>query len=278
MGLNWGTIPMQTRSLHAAAAVVFAGFLAGCEAGPPMPTVSGDSAARLTTAQSDAVAIPGPVASRQAPQNIVVRAGQSISRIAAEYRVPRSAIIAVNHLTPPYKIKIGQQLVLPSPDTSIVAPTGSEVSKASPLNEPAPPGPTASPSPSTSPGRSQADASSTATAPVPTTSPSLVQEQRPREQASKSSPNAIDAPTPIGGKNQAVTEKPLRAPVAPDAEMTERQPASSESAVLSVPDTNVAAPVPTTVATAAPPGATCPPGTTGTWSVDVIKIPIYVCR
>ena len=264
---------MQTRSSHAAAAVVFASLLAACT-----PTVSGDSTAQLTTAQSDAVAIPGPVASRQAPQNIVVRAGQSISRIAAEYRVPRSAIIAANHLTAPYKIKIGQQLVIPGAHASIVAPTGSEASKASPVDDPTPPGLTGSPSPATSLGRLQADASSSATAPVPAASPSLVQEQRPREQASTSSPNAIEAPAPIGGKNQAVTEKPLRAPVAPDAEMTERQPASSESAVLSAPDTNVAAPVPTTVATAAPPGTTCPPGTTGTWSVDVIKIPIYVCR
>ena len=147
----------------------------------------------------------------------MVRAGQSISRIAAEYRVPRSAIIAANHLTAPYKIKIGQQLVLPSPHGSIVAPTGSEASKASPVDGPAPPG---SPSPATSLGRSQADASSSATAPVPAATPSLVQQQGPAEQTSTSSLNAIKAPATIGGKNQAVAEKSLRSPVAPGAEMT----------------------------------------------------------
>ena len=265
---------MQTRSLHATAAIVFAGLLAGCEAGPPMPTVSEGSSAPATTAQTDAVAIPPPVASHEAPQNVVVRAGQSISRIAAEYRVPRSAIVAANHLTPPYKIKIGQQLVLPSPDASGVAPIGSEASKTRPLDDPAPPGSTASPSPATSLGRSQADASSSATAPTPAATPSLPQEQRPEKQASASSLNSIEPSATIAGRSQPVAEKSLRADVAPGAETTDGPPPSSESAAPSAPGTNAVPPV----ATAAPSGVTCPPGTTGSWSVDIIKIPVYVCR
>src|SRR6185503_3078592 len=46
-------------------------------------------------------------------RRIVVRPGQSLSRIAHEYRVPERAIIIANRLKPPYKIAAGQRLVIP---------------------------------------------------------------------------------------------------------------------------------------------------------------------
>jgi murein DD-endopeptidase MepM/ murein hydrolase activator NlpD len=57
----------------------------------------------------------GPVA--PAPQRhevrITVRPGQSVRGLAHAYHVPERAIIAANHLPPPYKVKIGQSLVIP---------------------------------------------------------------------------------------------------------------------------------------------------------------------
>lgn len=57
----------------------------------------------------------GPVA--PAPQRhevrITVRPGQSVRGLARAYHVPERSIIAANHLPPPYKVKIGQSLVIP---------------------------------------------------------------------------------------------------------------------------------------------------------------------
>jgi murein DD-endopeptidase MepM/ murein hydrolase activator NlpD len=44
---------------------------------------------------------------------VVVGPGQSLGGIAEANHVPKQAIIAVNHLPPPYKLKIGQVLKIP---------------------------------------------------------------------------------------------------------------------------------------------------------------------
>jgi murein DD-endopeptidase MepM/ murein hydrolase activator NlpD len=46
-------------------------------------------------------------------RRIVVRPGQSLGRVAHEYRVSERAIIAANRLKPPYKIEAGQRLLIP---------------------------------------------------------------------------------------------------------------------------------------------------------------------
>ena len=57
----------------------------------------------------------GPVG--PAPQRhevrITVRPGQSVRGLAHAYHVSERTIIAANHLPPPYKVKIGQSLVIP---------------------------------------------------------------------------------------------------------------------------------------------------------------------
>ena len=44
---------------------------------------------------------------------VIIGPGQSLGGIAEANHVPKQAIIAANHLSPPYKLKIGQTLRLP---------------------------------------------------------------------------------------------------------------------------------------------------------------------
>jgi LysM repeat protein len=44
---------------------------------------------------------------------IVVQRGQSLGRIAELYQVPKQAIIAANHLAPPYRLTAGMRLAIP---------------------------------------------------------------------------------------------------------------------------------------------------------------------
>ena len=58
-----------------------------------------------------------------AAREIVVRPGQSIGRLAEEYHVPARAIIAANHLQPPYKVETGQHLRIPGSRGSVPPPS-----------------------------------------------------------------------------------------------------------------------------------------------------------
>jgi murein DD-endopeptidase MepM/ murein hydrolase activator NlpD len=99
--------------LHAAAVIAFAGLVAACAPVPTDPApvvlkgaalgVPGDGAGAAGT-----VARPGGEARR-----IVVRGGQSLSGIARTHHVSKHAIIAANHLTPPYDVRTGQHLIIP---------------------------------------------------------------------------------------------------------------------------------------------------------------------
>src|SRR6266568_3429748 len=130
--------------LRAAVAIAAIGFVAACAAEPPTPTVLNDVAPDVATPSPD-IAKQAPAIKREARQ-IVVHAGQSLSRIAAEYGMPQRTIIAANDLTPPYKIKIGQQLRIPSADEP-PAPSavGSPSAKVIPLDRSALPGSTPPP-------------------------------------------------------------------------------------------------------------------------------------
>src|SRR6267143_1065714 len=116
-----GRTQVQKRMLRAVVAIAAIGFVAACAAEPPTPTVSNDAAPDVALPSPD-IARQAPVAEREARQ-IVVHAGQSLSRIAAEYGMPQRTIIAANDLTPPYKIKIVQQLRIPSADKPPPAPS-----------------------------------------------------------------------------------------------------------------------------------------------------------
>jgi LysM repeat protein len=233
--------------LRAAAAIAAIGFVAACEA--PAPTVS-NGVAPDVAAPSPNTPEQAPVAKRQARQ-IIVQAGQSVSRIAAKYGMPQRAIIATNDLTPPYKIKIGQQLLIPNAGEPPPAPAvvGSPPPEVIPVDRPAHPG-------STDPPPAAATANPASPPVVPALKP-------------------FEAAAPTGDKSP----EPLREPVVAAPATTGRPPASSGSAELPAPAAAAAASVPTSVPAAAPPGVTCPNGTIGMWSDrDVIKIPVYICR
>src|SRR4051812_40320115 len=92
---------------RAVAAIAFASLLAGC---------AGDQAGPAPVYLKNGMAEGAPVSSpapRRETQRVVVRPGQSLKGIARTYRVPERTIIAANHLTPPYKLRIGASLVIP---------------------------------------------------------------------------------------------------------------------------------------------------------------------
>jgi LysM repeat protein len=232
---------MQNRMLRAAAALAAIGFVAACEA--PTPTASNGVASDVAAPSPDTPK-QAPAAEREARQ-IVVQPGQSVSRIAAKYGMSKRAIIAANDLTPPYKIKIGQQLLLPSADGPPPAPAaaGSPAPEIIALDRPAAP---------------------ESTAPPPTAAPP------PDVPAVK----PLEVAAPAGDKSPELS----RAPVAAIPATTGGPPASSGSAQPPAPATTAAASAPASVPAAAPPGVTCPSGTIGMWSVDIIKVPVYICR
>lgn len=134
-------MPVQNRMLRAAAAIAAIGFVTACEA-PTTTALNGDA---------PGVAAPSPDTpkseAREEAREIVVEAGQSVSRIAARYHMPRRAIIAANNLTPPYKIKPGQHLLIPSAGGLPPAPAVAESPPPEiiPLDRPALPGSAAPP-------------------------------------------------------------------------------------------------------------------------------------
>src|ERR1700680_2331346 len=97
-----------------AAVLVLSGLLAAC-------AEVGDAPARVFMrgggpgiAGEGEAALPGrPGAGPPEARTITVERGQSLGRIAEAYHVPKQAIIAANHLTPPYKLKPGALLLLP---------------------------------------------------------------------------------------------------------------------------------------------------------------------
>src|SRR5712692_839847 len=94
--------------VRAAAAVGLAGLVAACASGPEPAPVILNGAGPGVMGQASIAPHPGAEA-----RQIVVRPGQSLGGIAHAYHVPPRAIIAANHLTPPYKVQIGQRLLIP---------------------------------------------------------------------------------------------------------------------------------------------------------------------
>lgn len=67
----------------------------------------------------------------QAPQagSIIVAQGETVYRIASRHNLPVRAVIDANHLSPPYRLQIGQRLILPAPAPQ---PTMAHAAPASP--------------------------------------------------------------------------------------------------------------------------------------------------
>ncbi len=115
--------------LRATPAMALAGLVAACGGGPsnPAPVVMGGTAPRVV-AEPAGAALP-----RGVTRRVVVEHGQSLGVLAHAYHVPAQAIIAANHLTPPYKIAAGQQLVIPGEGEASKPPPPAAVSPAAPI-------------------------------------------------------------------------------------------------------------------------------------------------
>src|SRR5713226_7427083 len=93
------------------AAVLCTLFGVACSSGPPEPAplvMMGAGPGVVGQALASPAAAPLSAASTR---SIVVRPGQSIGGIARDYHVSKEAIIAANHLAPPYKIQMGKPLL-----------------------------------------------------------------------------------------------------------------------------------------------------------------------
>ncbi len=74
--------------------ILLALLLAGCGPREPAPVVSGNES-------------PPP------PAQVIVERGQTLSGIAQDYHVPMHVVAEANHLSPPYRILVGQALIIP---------------------------------------------------------------------------------------------------------------------------------------------------------------------
>lgn len=101
--------------IRAAAAIAFAGLVAGCAGGgtsdAPAPVILKGAEAGFPGQQGFAPRSAAP--RRSDGRRIVVQHGQSLREVAQSYQVSEQAIIAANHLRPPYRVVAGQPLLIP---------------------------------------------------------------------------------------------------------------------------------------------------------------------
>jgi murein DD-endopeptidase MepM/ murein hydrolase activator NlpD len=93
------------RRAVAAALALSMPLFACARIGPPAPVVVGQA----SVPDEAALALPGAAA----PAEITVRRGQSLYGVARAYGVSPGALIAANHLLPPYHVEAGWTLVVP---------------------------------------------------------------------------------------------------------------------------------------------------------------------
>jgi LysM repeat protein len=92
-------------------------LVASCSPPVPNPPESAKVSPPPPTATSSADS--EPKAAKGPGRTITVKAGQSLGGIAKTYHVSKQALIAANHLHPPYELTIGARLIVPA---STVAP------------------------------------------------------------------------------------------------------------------------------------------------------------
>jgi murein DD-endopeptidase MepM/ murein hydrolase activator NlpD len=126
------------RISRAASVIGFAVLVAACSGDP-------QTAAPVIQKGGPGMADGAPPEAAPQTRRIVVRPGQSLSRIAHEYRVPQRTIIAANRLKPPYKIEAGQRLLIPGGAMPPIATAAVAPVAAAPLPAAAPPPATAPP-------------------------------------------------------------------------------------------------------------------------------------
>lgn len=140
--------------VRAAAAIAFAGIVAACTQASTDPAPVVLKGAALGIPGDGAGAAASAVRPGGEARRIVVRPGQSLNGIAHAHHVPKQAVIAANHLKPPYEVRIGQRLIIPGgaeapvqPQMAAAASTGQghPAPEIIPLDGPAPAKATAPP-------------------------------------------------------------------------------------------------------------------------------------
>jgi len=123
-----------------ATVAILAGFVGACadQTGTPAPVYM--KGGPTMGAAPAALAPPAPI-HREARQ-ITVQRGQSLNGVARDYHVKPAAIVAANHLSPPYELKTGAKLVIPDAGppaqmASVPAPGPQQRVAAAPLPAPA---------------------------------------------------------------------------------------------------------------------------------------------
>jgi murein DD-endopeptidase MepM/ murein hydrolase activator NlpD len=108
--------------IRVASLAVVAGFVAACagQQGGPAPVYMHGAATTGAAPVAPVMAAPIAPIHREAHQagvhEITVQAGQSVNSLAKTHHVTPDAIIAANHLQPPYTVKVGSRLAIPEAD------------------------------------------------------------------------------------------------------------------------------------------------------------------
>ena len=104
-------------------ALVMVGFVTGCVDQSPeaTPSASNGVDSRMPpTAQGSMATVARAVSPPAKPNYVIVEPGRSLNGIAYSHHVSPAALAAANNLTPPYKLKIGSRLLLPSAGTPAI--------------------------------------------------------------------------------------------------------------------------------------------------------------
>ena len=144
------------------------------------------------------------------PAQIVVERGQTLSGIAHAYHVPMLAVADANHLSPPYRILVGQELIIPG--AGAAGPYGPAVAMTEPMSSPPPTSFASAPPPGAGPPPSYA---------APVSRQPLAPEH--------SNPEAEARPPGAGGPPVALTPPPSSSLSAP-ATLNPPPPASTPAA------------------------------------------------
>ncbi|MBV9825617.1 MAG: M23 family metallopeptidase [Alphaproteobacteria bacterium] len=200
------------RAARAAAVIALTSLVGACAWNTTAPAPVEQRDGMPEAAPSPFIPPPPP---RVESRRIVVRPSQSLRGIAHAYHVSERALIAANHLRPPYKIEIGQRLLIPGGGDGGIRPgtlppvtmtplpplggaaSGGRSGDVIPLDEPGPARPSG-------PASVPLDAPR---GPIPLTPPGPASEARPlsgssaaeeaRREASAAPPAS---PAPVGGR------------------------------------------------------------------------------
>jgi LysM repeat protein len=104
---------------NALVAFIMAALATACAGQPPTtpPLASADHDSQTPQESTSSIAPSGPTPPSPKARYVIVEEGRSLNGIAYSHHVSPAALAAANHLTPPYKLKIGARLLLPNSET-----------------------------------------------------------------------------------------------------------------------------------------------------------------